>query len=85
MFACLEDTAEGGDDEWPSDGWEHVGTFTVEGNGGQREARKQAFHSSPNFKEAMSQGGRVWFFCVPLSNFHPRSVGEKRSEPQLQF
>ena len=66
--------------------WRGVGTYEVEGNGGQRDARRQALNDPANkaLKDAVLDGETVWFFCEPRNSFQPTPARlDAPAEPKI--
>lgn len=86
-FVVFAQSAETGDDGEHSY-YVNIGEYKVKGNGGQREARKQALEDPKNvdLKNEVIAGEEVILFCVPKSSFkpHPVKLDEPR-QPRIRF
>lgn len=80
VFGATDDAEDAADVTW-----ELIGTYEVEGNGGQSSAKKQALEDSTNsdYKKAVLNGDKVWLFACPRQSFNPTSPSFKASEPKL--
>ena len=65
--------------------WKYLGKFQVQGNGGQKEARRQAVEATGELRERIVKGEKVFFFCVPFSSLTPRAVFSESRDPRLVF
>ena len=84
VFGYQEDADEQVD---PFDAhWIALGEYEVVGNGGQKDARRQALNDPENadLRTAVLDGGTVHMFCVPKQSFQPHPVRlDAPSEPKI--
>ncbi len=77
-FETAEDALLKGD-------WNYVGNYVVLANGGQSDARRQAYDDPDNERlvEAVDDGAWVHFLCLPRRSLHPFKAGIEQRDPQL--
>lgn len=63
----------------------HVGTFQIDGNGGQQAARKKAFQHTTQLQERVRKGETVFLAAVPASSWKPTPVTLEQREPKLNI
>jgi hypothetical protein len=87
VFCCEGDHAPDSDPQAVVENgeWSFVGTYEVRGNGGQREARRQAVEDNADLKAKISAGATVWFFCVAKRQLVPTPVFTERRDPVVRF